>query len=94
MAMPRKKASGTSSPSTNIDPLRIELDEIFSAYPQGSAIAYGFLTTETSSPFTQIGDGQNIWRVRRDAVDFYVNGVSDRIELKCLKNKTLLNTEP
>ena len=80
--MSRKKPVGISSPSTNIDPLRVELDEIFIDYPEGAAIAYGFLTTETSSPFVQIADGLNIYRVRRDAVDRYVNEITDRVELK------------
>ena len=80
--MSRKKASGTSLLSTSIDPLRVELDEIFIDYPEGTAIAYGFLTTETSSPFVQIADGLNIYRVRRDAVDRYVNEITDRVELK------------
>ena len=83
--MSRKKTVGISSPSTNIDPLRVELDEIFIDYPEGAAIAYGFLTTETSSPFIQIADGLNVYRVRRDTVDRYVNGITDRVELKCQK---------
>jgi len=91
--MSRKKAGGTSSPSISVDPLRAELDEIFSEFPSGAAIAYGFLKTESSSPFIQIGDGVNVWRVRRNAVDFYINGVSDRVELKWTKNSNQ-NIEP
>ena len=83
--MSRKKTVGISSPSTNIDPLRVELDEIFIDYPEGAAIAYEFLTTETSSPFVQIADGLNVYRVRRDTVDRYVNGITDRVEVKCQK---------
>ena len=91
--MSRKKASGTSLLSTNIDPLRVELDEIFIDYPEGTAIAYGFLTTETSSPFIQIADGLNVYRVRRDAVDRYVNGITDRVELRWLKKETAQSIE-
>lgn len=91
--MSRKKTVGISSPSTNIDPLRVELDEIFIDYPEGAAIAYGFLTTETSSPFVQIADGLNIYRVRRDAVDRYVNGITDRVELRWLKKETAQSIE-
>ena len=91
--MSRKKTVGISSPSTNIDPLRVELDEIFIDYPEGAAIAYGFLTTETSSPFIQIADGLNVYRVRRDAVDRYVNGITDRVELRWLKKETAQSIE-
>jgi hypothetical protein len=93
MAMSRKKAGGTNLPSTNIDPLRAELNEIFADYPPGAAIAYGFLKTESTSPFIQIADGLNIWRVRRDAVDRYVDGVTDRVELRW-KSSHSSNTEP
>jgi len=90
--MRKKKTSGTDLPSTNSDPLREELDAIFSEYPDGAAIAYGFLTTETGSPFIQVSNGNNIWRVRRDAVDRHVDDISDRVELKWTKKNA--PTEP
>ncbi len=77
--MSRKKVSGTVLQSTDSDPLREELDVIFSEYPDGAAIAYGFLTTESSSPYIDITESDNIWRVRRDVVDRCIDGVSDRI---------------
>ena len=92
MATRRKKASGTGSPSTNTDLLRVELDEIFKEYPEGAELAYRFLTAETDRPYVEIWNGDDTWRVRRDCVDRFVNGVSDRVQLKCLENSK--STEP
>ena len=92
MALRKKKANGTGSPSTNTDPLRGELDEIFKEYPEGAAIAYRFLTSETDRPYMEVWNGNDIWRVRRDCVDRFVDGVSDRVQLKCLENSK--STEP
>ena len=104
--MPNRKTSGIDLLSTNIDPLRAELDGIFVAYPEGAAIAYKFLKISTASHFDVNLDGdihefldakfilyrdvkrdKDIWRVNRDAVDRFIGGVSDRVKLKCLKNK-------
>lgn len=93
MAISKKKASGTDSRSTIADPLLEELKEIFVEYPDGVAIACGFLTTESSSLFIDITDSENIWRVRRNFVDRFVNGVSDRVELKWTKNNPNRNIE-
>lgn len=94
MALRKKKGSGIDLPSTNIDPippsidpLLTELGEIFIEYPEGAELAYLFLT-EASGLYIDItdNDGNSIWRVRRDRVDRCIGGVSDRVELKCLKN--------
>ncbi len=94
MATSKKKTSGISLQSTDTDPLRAELDEIFKEFPDGATIAYGFLTTETSCPFCQISDQENVWRVRRDAVDVYINGIRDRVELKWTKSNNNQSAEP
>lgn len=92
MATRRKKVNGIDLPSTNIDPLRTELGEVFKEYPEGAELAYRFLTAETDRPYVEIWNGDDTWRVRRDCVDRFANGVSDRVELKCLNSSK--NIEP
>ena len=81
MAGRKKKINGTDLQSTDSDPLLAELEAIFTEYPIGVQIAYGFLTTEASSPFVQILGGSSVWRVRRNCVDRCIDGVSDRVDL-------------
>ena len=92
MATRRKKVNGIDLPSTNTDPLRTELGEVFKEYPEGAAIAHEFLTGVGQPLFIDIQRDLDIWRVRRDCVDRLINGVSDRVQLKCLENSK--STEP
>lgn len=90
MAGRKKVTTGTNLRSTDTDPLRSQLEEIFESYPEGIEAAYKFLSTPSDLPYISIGNGADIWRVRRTVIDMYVGGLTKRVELCTTKKKSEL----